>query len=158
MTLEPSRILTFHPGHCYLQQEGHQQVDFCSSCPYPVVVPMLLSLYIMLPYAFEVQFVHGVACLPDNNQANLVVPVCYTFLVTWIVFGGLMETQEFRTLVCHANWVSLVMITQQRCYSCTMQTVKPISIIMISLSFSHSRQWCSLIGIGTKLHLSCKLG
>ena len=36
-TLEPSRILTFHPGHCYLQQEDHQQVDCCSYCPYPVV-------------------------------------------------------------------------------------------------------------------------
>ena len=53
-------------------------------------VSMLLSLYIMLSYAFEVQFIHGVACLPDNNQTNLVVPVRYTFLVTWIVFGGLM--------------------------------------------------------------------
>ena len=53
------------------------------------LVPMLLSLYIMLPYAFEAQFIHGVACFPDNNQTNLVVPVRYTFLVTWIVFGGL---------------------------------------------------------------------
>ena len=54
------------------------------------LVPMLLSLYIMLPYAFEAQFIHGVACFPDNNQTNLVVPVRYTFLVTWNVFGGLM--------------------------------------------------------------------
>ena len=54
------------------------------------LVPMLLSLYIMLPYAFEAQFIHGVACFPDNNQANLVVPVRYTFLATWNVFGALM--------------------------------------------------------------------
>ena len=54
------------------------------------LVPMLLSLYIMLPYAFEAQFIHGVACFPDNSQTKLVVPVRYTFLVTWIVFGGLM--------------------------------------------------------------------
>ena len=54
------------------------------------LVPMLLSLYIMLPYAFEAQFIHGVACFPDNNQTNLVVPVRYTFLATWNVFGGLM--------------------------------------------------------------------
>ena len=51
---------------------------------------MLLSLYIMLPYAFEAQFIHGVACFPDNNQTSLVVPVRYTFLATWNVFGGLM--------------------------------------------------------------------
>ena len=54
------------------------------------LVPMLLSLYIMLPYAFEAQFIHGVACFPDNNRTNLVVPVRYTFLVTWNVFGGFM--------------------------------------------------------------------
>ena len=54
------------------------------------LVPMLLSLYIMLPYAFEVQFIHSVACFPDNNQTNLVVPVRYTSLATWIIFGGLM--------------------------------------------------------------------
>ena len=54
------------------------------------LVPMLLSLYIMLPYAFEAQFIHGVACFPDNSQTKLVVPVRYTFLVTWNVFGGFM--------------------------------------------------------------------
>ena len=54
------------------------------------LVPMLLSLYIMLPYAFEAQFIHGVACFPDNNQTNLVVPVRYTFAATWNVFGGLI--------------------------------------------------------------------
>ena len=36
-TLEPSSILPFHLGHCYLQQEDHQQVDCGSHCPYPVV-------------------------------------------------------------------------------------------------------------------------
>ena len=54
------------------------------------LVPMLLSLYIMLPYAFEAQFIHGVACFPDNSQTNLVVPVRYTFAATWNVFGGLI--------------------------------------------------------------------
>ena len=31
------------------------------------LVPILLSLYIMLPYTFEAQFIHGVACFPDNK-------------------------------------------------------------------------------------------
>ena len=53
------------------------------------IAPMLLSLYILLPYVYEVQFIHGVACYPDNNHKNLVVPARHTFAATWAVFGGL---------------------------------------------------------------------
>ena len=54
------------------------------------IAPMILSLFILLPYVFEAQFIHGVFCYPDMNETNIVVPLRYTFLITWIVFGGLM--------------------------------------------------------------------
>ena len=53
------------------------------------IVPMILSLYILLPYVYEVQFIHSVACYFDNNHKNLVVPARYAFAATWTVFGGL---------------------------------------------------------------------
>ena len=52
------------------------------------VVPMLLSLYIMLPYVFEAQFIHGLFCYPDRRKTNIVVPLRVTFSVIWIVFGS----------------------------------------------------------------------
>ena len=32
------------------------------------IASIALSLYIVLPYVYEVQFVHGVACFPDNSN------------------------------------------------------------------------------------------
>ena len=54
------------------------------------IVPMILSLYLLFPNVYEVQFIHSVACFPENNHTNIVVALHYTFAVTWIVFGGLM--------------------------------------------------------------------
>ena len=53
------------------------------------IMPMILSLYILLPYVYEVQFIHSVACYLDNNHKNLVVPARYAFAATWTIFGGL---------------------------------------------------------------------
>ena len=53
------------------------------------LVPMILSLYILLPYVFEEQFVHGVACFPDSRR-TIIVQARYTFLATWTIFGGLV--------------------------------------------------------------------
>ena len=53
------------------------------------IAPIILSLYILLPYVFEAQFIHGVFCYPDINERNIVVPLRYTFSITWIIFGGL---------------------------------------------------------------------
>ena len=53
------------------------------------IAPMLLSLYILFPNVYEVQFIDSVACYPDNNHKNLVVPARYTFAATWTIFGGL---------------------------------------------------------------------
>ena len=51
------------------------------------IVPWFLSLYILLPYVYEVQFVDGVGCFPDNN--NTIIPQArFTFLATWITSGG----------------------------------------------------------------------
>ena len=54
------------------------------------IAPMILSLFILLPYVFEAQFIHGVFCYPDMNETSIVVPLRYTFSITWIVFGGLV--------------------------------------------------------------------
>ena len=53
------------------------------------IVPMILSLYILFPYVYEVQFIHSVACYADNNHKTLVVPARYAFAATWTIFGGL---------------------------------------------------------------------
>ena len=51
------------------------------------IVPWFVSLYVLLPYVFEVQFVDGVGCFPDNN--NTIIPQArYAFLAIWIMSGG----------------------------------------------------------------------
>ena len=52
------------------------------------LVPMAISLYILLPYVYEAQFLHGVACFPDNNR-TIISQARYTFFTTWYIFGGL---------------------------------------------------------------------
>ena len=49
---------------------------------------MVLSLYLLLPYVFEAQFVDGVACFPDTRRI-IIVQACFTFFVMWTVCGGL---------------------------------------------------------------------
>ena len=36
------------------------------------LVPLTMTLYVLLPYVYEVQFVHGVACFPDNNRTIII--------------------------------------------------------------------------------------
>ena len=52
------------------------------------LVPMILSIYTMLPYVYEAQFVHGVACFPDTGGTDI-VQARYAFITTWTIFGGL---------------------------------------------------------------------
>ena len=52
------------------------------------LVPMAICLYILLPCVYEAQFVHGVACFPDNTR-TIIVQARYIFLATWTIFGGL---------------------------------------------------------------------
>ena len=52
------------------------------------LAPMVITLHTLLPYIYEAQFVHGVACFPDNNR-TIIVQARYTFLATWAIFGGL---------------------------------------------------------------------
>ena len=52
------------------------------------LVPMVITLYILLPYVYEEQFIHGVACSSDNNRT--VIPAArFTFLASWTIFGGI---------------------------------------------------------------------
>ena len=50
-------------------------------------VPVALSLYILLPYVFEVQFVDGVACFPDSNNV-ISSQAAYIFFSLWVILGG----------------------------------------------------------------------
>ena len=51
------------------------------------IVPWFVSLYVLLPYVYEVQYVDGVGCFPDNNN-TIILPARYAFLATWITSGG----------------------------------------------------------------------
>ena len=50
--------------------------------------PMILSIYVLFPYVYEVQFVHGVACFPDRNN-TIIIQARYAFFAVWSIFGGL---------------------------------------------------------------------
>ena len=56
------------------------------------LAPMTLSLYVMLPFVFEAQFVHGVACFPerDPEKAPIELEVRYILASTWILLGGVV--------------------------------------------------------------------
>ena len=51
------------------------------------IVPWFLSLYVLLPYVYEVQFVDGVGCFPDNNN-TIILQARFIFQATWITSGG----------------------------------------------------------------------
>ena len=53
------------------------------------LVPVVLSLYLLLPYVFEAQFVQGVACFPDRNKV-IIVQARFAFLTAWTILGGLV--------------------------------------------------------------------
>ena len=52
------------------------------------LVPIVVCLFVLLPYVFEAQFLHGVACILDINRA-IIPPGHYTFIASWTIFGGL---------------------------------------------------------------------
>jgi len=51
------------------------------------LVPIAVSFYIVLPYVYEVQLVHGVACFPDNSNV-IIIPARYAFFTIWVTVGG----------------------------------------------------------------------
>ena len=51
------------------------------------LVPLTIPIYVLFPYVYEVQFVHGVACFPDNNR-TVIIQARHTFLAIWTTFGG----------------------------------------------------------------------
>ena len=50
---------------------------------------MILCFYSMVPYIFEAQFLHGVACFPDVN-GTVITQAHYAFVASWIILGGLI--------------------------------------------------------------------
>ena len=70
---------------------GKKTISWCTAAAVTFILwfaPMIISLYIILPYVYEVQFVHGVACFPDTNS-TIFPQARYTFFATWTIFGGL---------------------------------------------------------------------
>ncbi len=53
------------------------------------LVPIAVSLYIVLPYVFEVQFFQGVACSPDNSSV-IIIPASSALFTIWVTVGGLV--------------------------------------------------------------------
>ena len=86
--MEPGSVLILDLGHCEVQQEDHQLWSAAVVSLTLWLVPMALTLYTLLPYVYEAQFVHGVACFPDSNR-TIIAQARYTFLATWTIFGGL---------------------------------------------------------------------
>ena len=70
---------------------GKKTISWCTAAviiPILWLVPIIISLYVILPYVYEAQFVHGVACFPDTNS-TIIRQARYAFLATWTIFGGL---------------------------------------------------------------------
>ena len=53
------------------------------------LVPIAINLYIVLPYVYEVQFVHGVACFPDNSNV-IIIPARGALFTIWVTVAGLI--------------------------------------------------------------------
>ena len=53
------------------------------------VGPIVTSLFILLPYVYEAQFVQGVACFPDDKN-TVYIQARHTFTAFWITAGGLI--------------------------------------------------------------------
>ena len=51
--------------------------------------PSATCLYFLIPFVFEAQFVHGVACFPDSNN-TLFIQVSHALFANWCLFGGLI--------------------------------------------------------------------
>ncbi len=52
------------------------------------IVPIVITLYTLLPKLFAAHFVHGVACFPDNNSTDVISQARYTLLAAWVMVGG----------------------------------------------------------------------
>ena len=70
---------------------GKKTISMCSAAviiPILWFVPMVLTLYALLPCVYEVQFVDGVACFPDINSTSI-FEARVVFLTSWSIFGGI---------------------------------------------------------------------
>ena len=76
--VELGSFLPFCPGNCTIWEEDHLWI-----------VPIAVSLYVLLPYVFEAQFVQGVACFPDDNNTHY-FQAHHAFFVSWATAGGLI--------------------------------------------------------------------
>ena len=53
------------------------------------IAPIAISIYVLLPYVFEAQFVQGVACFPDDDN-TIFIQAHHTFFAIWVTAGGLI--------------------------------------------------------------------
>ena len=71
---------------------GKKTISLCFAAVIVIIlwiVPIAVSLYVLLPYVFEAQFVQGVACFPDDNNTQY-IQARHTFFANWATAGGLI--------------------------------------------------------------------
>ena len=71
------------------------------------VVPWFISLYVLLPYVYEGQFVDGVGCFPDNSNV-IIIQARFSFFALWLTIGGLTPLTISITvpIVCLCYYIS----------------------------------------------------
>ena len=70
---------------------GKKTISMCSAALFITIlwiVPLVISLYILIPYVYEVQLIDSVACFSDNNVS--IIQARYVFLANWVISGGLI--------------------------------------------------------------------
>ena len=53
------------------------------------IVPIAINTFVLFPYAFEAQFVQGVACFADDSN-TVYIQARHTFTAIWVTAGGLI--------------------------------------------------------------------
>ena len=114
-------------------------ISWCTAAviiPILWLVPMIVSLYVILPYVYEAQFVHGVACFPDTNS-TIIRQARYAFLATWTIFGGLTPVlvSIIVPIVCLC-YISKNVVTEGTQYRKAMAKLSLFLVVGGSINFA----------------------
>ena len=84
------------------------------------IASIALSLYIVLPYVYEVQFVHGVACFPDNSNV-IIIPARVALFTIWVTVGSLVPmTVSIAVPIICLCYIKKNTVTEDTLYRKTM--------------------------------------
>ena len=118
---------------------GKKTINWCTAAviiPILWLVPMIISLYVILPYVYGAQFVHGVACFPDTNS-TIIRQARYAFLATWTIFGGLTPVlvSIIVPIVCLC-YISKNIVTEGTQYRKAMAKLSLFLVVGGSINFA----------------------